>query len=468
MAISLQIKNFLPKSLFGRSLAILITPLILLQVVIVWIFLDRHWENVTWRLSNVTANDIAYVIGQLDTARDPELLDGSMAISAGNNAPYPLIRAAIIREAMSHLNIRISFVEGGVLSKNIIKTEKTDGKEFTNSRIALLSRTIGERTKKPFQIYEQDKILYTQIQMPDGILKINFPIKRIFSSTIYLFLFAMLISSFILIVIAVLFLRNQIQPILKLADTADAFGKGQDNIHDIIPRGAIEVRRASVAFNRMQHRIQRQIRQRTDMLSSVSHDLRTPITRMKLQLAMLPKNDGARRLQDDLLEMESMIQGYLAFARGEGSEASQPQEIGKFLETIVEKWKIQGKSIDLHIENSMTLSIKANAFKRCIDNIIANACYYAQNIWVRMGVRNGELHIIIDDDGPGIPKSEYVNVFRPFYRLEQSRNRETGGTGLGMSIARDIAQVHGGNILLEKSPYGTKEKGLRVIIALPL
>ena len=227
-------------------------------------------------------------------------------------------------------------------------------------------------------------------------------------------------------------MRNQVKPIRRLAAAAaDEFGKGREISPDIHIAGATEVRQAGIAFNLMRGRLRRQMRQRTDMLSGVSHDLRTPLTRMKLQLEMMETNNGIQELKSDITEMELMIDGYLAFARGEGEEIAEPIEISAFIGSIVADWKRNGLDIDLHVEGKFELPIKRKALRRCLNNLIANACKYGKHVWALAGKRQGVMEITIDDDGPGIPEEDRSNVFRPFYRLDHSRNSETGGTGLG-------------------------------------
>jgi len=249
-----------------------------------------------------------------------------------------------------------------------------------------------------------------------------------------------------------------------LAAAVDRFGKGQTLEEEFQVSGAMEVRQAGAAFTRMRERISRQIRQRTDMLSGVSHDLRNPLTRMRLQLAMLQDEGAVEELNADLQEMEKMIDGYLTFARGEGDEASVDTDVGALVESSVTGWQRNGTKIDCHVEGRLDLAVKPDALRRCLDNLIANAHRYGKNIWVSAGQRDEAVEITIDDDGPGIPAEQREDVFRPFMRLDESRNPETGGTGLGLAIARDIARIHGGDILLQDSPHG----GLRARIRLPI
>jgi two-component system osmolarity sensor histidine kinase EnvZ len=271
-------------------------------------------------------------------------------------------------------------------------------------------------------------------------------------------------TSMILFAVASIFMRNQVRPIQRLAEAADQFGKGRDMEEDFRPEGALEVRRAAAAFNLMRRRIRRQIRQRTDMLSGVSHDLRTPITRMKLQLAMLADDSDVSELKGDIAEMERMIEGYLTFARGEGNEPTTETDLGLLVEDIVAIWRRNGVKIDCHVEGRLTAWVRPDAVKRSIENLVANASRYGGQLWVRAGRRGDAIEITVDDDGPGIPEAQREDVFRPFYRLEESRNPDTGGTGLGLAIARDLLRSHGGDIILEDSPHG----GLRARARLPV
>ena len=307
-------------------------------------------------------------------------------------------------------------------------------------------------------------MLSSESATPGGVLSVIAPGSRLFSSTTYIFFLWMIGTSLILLAIAIVFLRNQIRPIRRLAAAVDRFGKEQTMDEEFQVSGATEVRQAASAFNRMRERISRQIRQRTDMLSGVSHDLRTPLTRMRLQLAMLNDDAAAEELNADLLEMEKMIDGYLTFARGEGDETAVSTDLSALVEGAVAGWQRNGTKIDCHVEGKLELPVKRDAMRRCLNNLISNAHRHGDHIWVGAGKRNDSIEITVDDDGPGIPADQRQHVFRPFIRLEESRNPETGGTGLGLAIARDIARSHGGDIHLQESPYG----GLRARIHLPI
>ena len=435
-----MIKRILPKSLFGRSLMIIITPLVLLQVVSTWVFFDRHWDTITRRLASSIAGDIAWVLEEM---------------SEGLGAKE---RAELFTQTRHHKGLQIV-----LLPNQILPNQKAD---YTGIIDSTMAHALQERVQRPFMLDTSSfkTRVIIDIQMPSGVLSIIVPGKRLFSSTTYIFVLWMVGTSLVLFAVASIFMRNQVRPIRRLAEAADTFGKGGEMSQDFRIQGATEVRIAATAFNRMRERINRQIRQRTDMLSGVSHDLRTPMTRMKLQLAMVPDSPEIEDLKSDLTEMEQMIEGYLTFARGDGDEKAVETDLSDVIAESVATWRRNGTSIDLHIEDEINLPLKRKAFGRCIDNLIANASKYGDHIWVRAGRRRNNIEITIDDDGPGIPETERQNVFRPFYRVEESRNRETGGTGLGLAIARDIARAHGGDITLDTSP----QDGLRARIRLPV
>ncbi len=435
-----DIRRLLPRTLFGRSLLIIVMPLIILQLVSTWVFYDRHWDTITRRLSSSIAGDIAVVL---------ELLSQN----PGGDA-----QTAIFTMAQREFGFIIT-MRGG----EILLNQARGG----SSRIDyFLSRELAGRLRRPFQIDSSNfqDVVIVDLQLGDTVMTIDVPGKRLFSTTTYIFLMWMVGTSMVLFAIASIFMRNQVRPIHQLAEAADRFGKGRELDKDFKPSGALEVRRAAAAFNLMRERIHRQMRQRTDMLSGVSHDLRTPITRMKLQLAMLGESPEIAELKADIADVERMIEGYLAFARGEGDEQGSQTDLSQLVEDSVARWRRNGAAIDCHIEGAFSAWLRPDAIKRSIDNLIANAQRYAEHIWVRAGRRGEAVEIIVDDDGPGIPEDHREDVFRPFYRLDESRNPETGGTGLGLAIARDLVRGHGGDILLEESPHG----GLRARLRLPI
>jgi len=335
--------------------------------------------------------------------------------------------------------------------------------------VGQLTRALDETVNKPHRIdaLNQGRLVSIDVQLADGVLYVTVPKKRLFSTTTYVFVLWMVGTSLLLFGVAVVFMRNQVRPIRRLAVAANDFGMGRDS-PQFKPEGATEVRRAAVAFISMRNRLKRHIQQRTDMLAGVSHDLRTPLTRMKLQLEMMGGGDGVTELKSDVADMEHMLEEYLSFARGEGGEATTDTNLTNMLGEIAAQARRKGGAIDLHCEGEIVMRGKANALKRGLTNLVDNCVRHGDNISVRAGLR-GEpgahtVEIVIDDDGPGIPEDKRDEVFKPFIRLDTSRNPVTGGVGLGMTIARDVVRGHGGEIELQDAPGG----GLRVKISLPV
>lgn len=334
----------------------------------------------------------------------------------------------------------------------------------------LLALELKRRINYPFTIStaqneKEEEFYIVRIDLGDRLLRIKFSDKRLSNSSTYIFILWMVGSAALLLIISILFLYNQIKFISMLASAASAFGKGQE-IEDFRPRGALEVRQAALAFIKMQERIKRQTQQRTAMLAGISHDLRTPLTRMKLQLAMLAKGEEIENLSSDIDEMEKMIEGYINFAKGEESEESREIKLSSLLESTADNYRRQGKRLDLRADKKKErpLKLRENAIRRMLGNIIDNAFRYGKIVHITLENAGNSALIFIDDNGPGIPEEMRDEVFRPFFRLDASRNSETGGTGLGLAIARDIIHAHGGDIKLDESPMG----GLRVIVRLPV
>ena len=328
-----------------------------------------------------------------------------------------------------------------------------------------LTRALARRLAYPFQIdsVSSERLVWVWVQLPGGVMSVRLPRSRLFSDTTYIFIAWMVGSSVVLFAVATFFMRNQVRPIRRLAKAAESFGRGID-VPGFKPQGAAEVRLAARAFLQMRERIRRQIDQRTIMLAGVSHDLRTPLTRMKLQLAMASEDPEVANLASDVIEMERMVEGYLAFAAGEGEEEPKTLLLSKLLNSIVEQVPKNGARIDLRLDDDPEITLRPAAMRRCLTNLLSNALRYGSKVNIRTKVRQKRAEIIIDDDGPGIPADRREDVFRPFYRLDESRNPSTGGTGLGMTIARDVVRGHGGELTLEDSPTG----GLRARIRLPL
>ena len=432
------IKRFLPRTLFGRSILIIVTPVILAQALATWIFYNRHWDTVTNRLAFAVAGDIAMVVQMLE--RDPS--------TEGRN--WTLATTA--------------------RSTDLVMTLEPEGQlTQTATPRGMLERTVAkameERVNLPFTINTRFAREWYEIrvQLPQGVLSVMSPERRLFSPTSYIFILWMVGSAAILFTVAIVFMRNQIKPIRRLAAAADAFGKGRE-VPNFKPEGATEVRQAAQAFLLMRERINRQIAQRTDMLAGVSHDLRTPLTRMRLALDMMDGGAETDELLTDVAEMETMIAGYLAFARGEGTEAVSLSDLSRILNETVAGARREGATVTLDAPDDLMLPLRPNATRRCLANLLSNARRHGTKIAVRAQREGGSIIIHIDDDGPGIAPAARDDVFKPFFRQDDSRNSETGGAGLGLTIARDVARSHGGDIQLYDSPLG----GLRVQVRLPL
>jgi two-component system osmolarity sensor histidine kinase EnvZ len=436
------IKRFLPKTLFGRALLIIVTPLILMQAISTFVFFDRHWDTMTRRLAHTLAGDISFLVDVMSPLPPPEEI------------------ADISRRARKLLHAIIVYKPGEIL----INVSRLPPRGRVEHR---LTEAMDERVRRPFLIdtVSVNRRVIVQVQLADGVLEFDVHQKRLYSSTPYIFLMWMVGSSLVLFAIAIVFMRNQIRPIRRLAIAARSFGMGRE-VGDFRPEGAAEVRQAAEAFQQMRERLRRQFTQRTEMLAGVSHDLRTPLTRMKLQLAMLGDTPEIVELKSDVHDMEHMVEGYLAFARGEGTEAPVPTDLAALSMDTVAAEKRDGSTVTLVVNASdgVALEIRPQAFKRALVNLIANAKRYGETVAVAVSIGQEVILITVDDDGPGIPLESREDVFKPFFRLDSSRNPETGGTGLGLTIARDIIRNHGGDLTLEDAPIG----GLRARIRLPI
>jgi two-component system osmolarity sensor histidine kinase EnvZ len=431
------IKRLLPRTMFGRSLLIVIMPLVLLQAIAAWIFYDRHWTAVSWRLASGVASEIGLTIEALQLAKSPvatmRLLD---RVTASTGLQLTLRRGARLPPPWAP--------GGSLVEQQLI--------EAMRGRVALSYRIASDDLHG----------VRIEVQLPHDVLRVDVPRDRLYSPTTYIFVMWMVGSSLVLLAVATVFLRNQVKSLRRLAAAADGFGKGRP-VPFFKVEGAAEVRQAAVAFLRMRDRIQRQIGQRTQMLAGVSHDLRTPLTRMKLALELLDGDPAVEELRSDVAEMEYMVNGYLDFVRGEGTEASVDTDIALLLEDIAAAVRREGRPLTLEAPAECVISVRPNALRRCVGNLVANAHRYGNHVWLT-GLAVGEgVDILVDDDGPGIPPADRERVFRAFARLEPSRNPSTGGVGLGLTIARDVARGHGGEVSLETSPQG----GLRARLHLP-
>ena len=430
------VKRLLPQTTFGRSLLLIV--MLLVQMIAAWIFYDRHWETVSYRLSADIAGDIAIVIDTI--------------IPADSDAET----VRLLRHASGMTELGFTFESGAVLPPEMPGSGTILEKQLT--------RAMTRRVQRPFRMDDTscERCVLVAVQLGDGVLTVNIPRGRLYTATTYIFILWMVGSSIVLLAIATVFLRNQVKSLRRLAAAAEGFGKGRP-VSFTKPEGALEVRQAAMAFIRMRERIDRQIRQRTEMLAGVSHDLRTPLTRMKLELELLGKDAATAELKTDVAEMERLVNLYLDFARGEGTETTVDTDIAELIEDVAAATRREGTPLSLERISELVLPVRPNALRRCLANLVANARHYGHHVWLSNVPLADGVDILIDDDGPGIPAAERERVFQPFIRLDTSRNPSTGGVGLGLTIARDVARSHGGDVRLETSPYG----GLRARVHLP-
>lgn len=430
----------MPKRLYARSLIIVIAPIVLLQSVVAFVFMERYWQSVTQRLSTAVVRDIAAVIDIVETFP-----------STGNYDD-------IVRIAQQRLQLNIAILPPDPLPP-------VGPKPFFSILDKVLSQEISSQINRPFWIdtVGNSNIVEIRIKLKDHVLRVFAKRSQAYASNTKFFLVWMIGTSLVLLTIAVLFLRNQIRPIQQLAAASESFGKGRPMPPDFRPRGAEEVRRAGIAFIQMRERIERQIEQRTAMLTGVSHDLRTILTRFKLQLAIADGKSDMEALDRDIADMQSMLEGYLAFARGETGEESGIFDLGPFFDKLQDEAKLRKRKLTSVISGQTDIVVRPNAFSRLVSNLVSNAFRHARKVSISAEHRGAWLTIHVDDDGPGIPAEMREEVFKPFVRLDEARNQDSSGTGLGLSIARDIARSHGGDIMLDESPMG----GLRATVRIP-
>ncbi|MBL8661182.1 MAG: HAMP domain-containing protein [Candidatus Odyssella sp.] len=434
------LRRYLPKSLLGRALTILAAPIILVQVIAIWIFFDNHVDAVTRNAARSLAGEIGLALTLIETSTEAKQ------------------RAAAIELAEQFLSINLTWRPGGTLGPQIRHTGQD-----TRAGAELIEAM--ENLRVPFQIdtVSLPRQIRVVVRGNGGVLEVVATRRKLGSTTNEIFVLWSLGSAAVTLGIAVIFMRNLVKPIRRLAQAADAFGKGRD-VPDFKPYGAREVRQAAAAFLIMRERLQRQLQQRTEMLAGVSHDLRTPLARMKLEIAMLGNEPGAKGLAGDVAEMEQMVEEYLAFARGEGTEQAVPVNLPELLEDVVEAAQRNGANATLRTKGPLRVTIRPNGFRRCLTNLVANAARFGSAVQLQAQRKGHFIEITVDDDGPGIPEDKREEVFRPFYRLDDEKRRSTGGAGLGLTIARDVVRGHGGDIRLTDSPMG----GLRVMIRLPV
>ncbi|HEU4839362.1 MAG TPA: ATP-binding protein [Micavibrio sp.] len=442
-----MVKNLLPRTLFGRSLLILVTPIFLVQIITTFIFFDRHWQKMGDRLAYAVAGEITMIANEIEQDDSDDNLH-RMQLNASKT-----------------ISLFVQYKRGEALDR-VFDDNRTGFQNPSRENIIgqTLAKAFYQQLERPFNIViaTDEKWVEVSTQLKGGLLQVTLPERRIFSSSGYIVLLWMMGSSIILLIIATIFMRNQIKPIRRLAIAAERFGKGRD-VPFFKVEGAREVRQAARAFIDMKDRLQRQIQQRTALLAGVSHDLRTPLTRMKLQLEMMDGADAAD-LKSDIVDMERMIGAYLQFARGDGEEEAVRTDLRALLEQAARGMNREQERVALDMKEDITLLLRPVAFARCIGNLLSNALQYGERAWISVCRFGEHIEICIDDNGPGIPPSQYEDVFKPFFRGESSRNARTGGVGLGLPIVQDIVLSHGGQVWLDRSPQG----GLRVVIDLPV
>ena len=430
------IKKILPKRLFYRSLIIVATPIILLQIIVTIVFFDSLWIKANKGMTRSLVSEVKtlFEIYKDDKTNKEEILD--------------------------LYNKNFDFVVR-------LKENEIFPTEMPERWYSPMDRSLRRELKSAFpysywfDTTSYKETVYIKIKYKNGFLQIFFPKNKIAPSSARIFALWITLPGLLLITIAIVFLKNQTRPIVNLAKAAEKFGKGE-YIKEFRPSGAKEIRQAAYEFDKMRKRITIHLKQRSEMLSGISHDLRTPLTRLKLQLAMLKQQDLAKKMGDDIEEMERMLNEYLEFSRHQKNEETEIVNLNDIIKDILSKY--ENKKISSNIENNLTINIRPNSIKRCLANLIDNGLAYGKKVEIIVKKTLNHIVIFVDDDGPGIPENERLNVMKPFYRIDKSRGQNKSGVGLGLSITNDIIRSHGGNIALEKSPLN----GLSVIISLPL
>jgi two-component system osmolarity sensor histidine kinase EnvZ len=434
------LNSVMPKGLYARALLIIIAPMVILQSVVAFVFMERHWNLVTQRLSSGVVQDI------------------SALIDIYRGYPQDADNAQIKRIAQDRLGLTVDFLPVGDMPP-------PGQKPFFSLLDQTLSVELRKQIARPFWIDTVGKsaLVEIRIQLDNTVMRVFARRGAAYASNSEIFLLWMVGTSAVLLAVAIVFLRNQIRPILRLADAAESFGKGRE-VPNFRPRGAREVRRAAQAFIEMKSRVERTIEQRTTMLAGVSHDLRTILTRFKLELELIGESPEAEAMKKDVDEMGRMLEAYLAFARGDFGEQSEPTDMAAFVEELKTDAERHGHKASAVFHGPPLVTVRPAAFKRCLANLVSNAARHAPSISITGHRDHRWLTVTVDDDGPGIPADMREEVFKPFLRLDDARNQDEGGTGLGLAIARDIARSHGGDITLGDSPLG----GLRATVRVPV
>ncbi len=428
------LKNLLPKQLFYRALLIVAAPIIILQIIISFVFFDSLWIKTNKGMTRALIGEIKFFIEAYD------------------NEQYN--KDSLAKLFSDTQNIKAIYVPHKMMPK-----------EDLERWFSPMDRSLRRELKSKFTNYWFDTTTFKEnidlkIKYLNGYFQFEVPKNRIVNTSARIFALWITLPAFLLIAIALIFLKNQTRPIINLARASEKFGRGED-VGEYRPSGALEIRQAGYEFERMRKRLIRQLNQRSEMLSGISHDLRTPLTRIKLQLAFIKDKELSNKLSEDVIEMEKMLNEYLQFSKNRSSEKGEKFNLSKLLiDTII---KYNNKNISTELEENILFHGKKSLINRCISNILDNSLKYGKIVKVKLKKSNNNIILLIDDDGPGIPKNEYENVFKPFYKIDKSRSGSKSSVGLGMSITSDIIQSHGGNIKLDKSILN----GLQVRIYLP-
>jgi len=430
------IKNILPKRLFYRALLIVAVPVIVLQLVITVVFFDSLWIKTNKGMTKALVNEIkTFIEVYTDEIYDKNVITNLFSI---------------------YQDLNIEYIEDNSFNYN------HDERWFSP-----IDRTLRRELKSRFgtdkfwfDTTRYKELIDLRIKYQSGYFKFLIPKDRVTSSSARIFALWITVPAIIMIFISLIFLKNQTRPITNLAKAAEKFGRGEE-IEEFKPSGAAEIRQAGYEFDRMRKRIVRHLNQRSEMLSGISHDLRTPLTRMKLQIAFIKDQELSKKLSEDINEMEKMLNEYLQFTSSSYLEKDEQFNISDLINEIIEKYN--NKNISTNITPRLYISGRKNLIRRCINNLLDNSIKYADKVKIEINKNNNNLFINIEDNGPGIPEQEYDNVFKPFYKIDKGRADSKSSVGLGLSIASDIIRSHGGNIKLEKSSMN----GLGVKIFLP-
>lgn len=436
-----MLRRYLPKSLYARVVLIIILPIFLMQSVVTYVFFARHWELVTANLSANVAGQIALVSRLYEETVHEEARD------------------EIEQWALNDLDLSIRYDDGA-------RIPQTDKLSIFNVYNSTFDQQLGDSLNQPYWFNTQSwpAFVEVRVQLSEGQLVFFAYRDRVFATTGPIFLFWLVGTSVLLGAIAIVFLRNQVRSILRLATAAEAFGRGRD-APGYRPSGATEVRKAGYAFIAMRERIRRQIEQRTAMLAGVSHDLRTPLTRIRLALEMQPDTSERNDLKNDVLEMERMVEAYLEFARDEAADEDPGAfNLSAMIDEIAREAERTGRKIKTEISEKIIVTARRSALKRAVGNLVANGLRHGETVLVSAAPTDRHVEITVDDDGPGIDPLQYEDVFKAFHRLDEARNLNKSGMGLGLTVVRDVARAHGGDAVLSESPLG----GLRALIKLPI